>query len=90
MLWVSNRYQQGVHVIDPEAERVHRIRLGGVHREGESYSWYEAGGELAGIDYPGYSPKTIKTVERRPGGFNLQLFPGRFDQWVGAFALETG
>ncbi|WP_406302804.1 competence protein CoiA family protein [Streptomyces sp. NBC_00885] len=78
MLWVINRYQQGIHIIDPEARSICRADVGSVYRDGESHSWYEPGGELTGVEYPGYSPRTLKTVERRPGGFHIEGMKGRY------------
>lgn len=83
MLWVDNRYGQGVHIIDPENREVWRIDFDGLHRPGESYSWYEPGGEPAGVDYPGYSPRTLRKCSREQGGFKLSSTRGRFgNEWA--------
>jgi hypothetical protein len=83
MLWVENRYGQGVHIIDPESREVWRVAFEGLHRPGESYSWYGPGGEPAGVDYPGYSPRTLRKCSREPGGFKLSSTRGRFGkEWA--------
>lgn len=88
MLWANRRYGQGVQVIDPQERTVWRLDLTSVHRDGESYSWYEDG-ELTGVDYPGYTPRTLRTVHRRKAGFRLVAGPGRFgDRWAVAFAPD--
>lgn len=87
MLWVANRYGQGVPIIDPEARAIWVASLGSVHREGTSLSWYTPEGEPTGVDYPGKSLRKTKTVGRRRGGFRIRTVPGKFgDPWAIAFA----
>lgn len=81
MLWVVDRTGQGMHIIDPEAQSIRRIEFGSVYREGRSY------GELEGSDYLGYTPKTIKTVQRHQGGFRIKGVRGRSEkEWAILFA----
>ncbi|GAA1094866.1 competence protein CoiA [Nocardiopsis metallicus] len=83
MLWVDNRYGQGVHIIDPESREVWRIDFTNLHRSGESYSWYGPGGEPTGVDYPGYSPRTLRKCSRKRGGFKLSSTRGKFGkEWA--------
>ncbi|MFE1463944.1 competence protein CoiA [Streptomyces nigra] len=87
MLWVANRYGQGIPIIDPEARTISVASLGSIHRDGESRSWYDADGDLTGVDYQGRTLRKTKTVARRPGGFQFQMVPGKFgDRWAVAFA----
>lgn len=82
MLWVANRYGQGVQIIDPEARTISLASLGSIRRAGESHEWYTPEGDLTGVDYPGRTLKKTKCVVRRPGGFGLRTAPGLFgDRW---------
>ncbi|MFI2304664.1 competence protein CoiA [Actinacidiphila glaucinigra] len=78
MLWVANRYGQGVPIIDPENRDIWLASFGSVHREGTSLSWYTSQGELTGVDYPGRSLQKTKTVDRRRAGFRLLPVPGKY------------
>ena len=67
-----------------------RVDLEEVFRAGESREWYTEDGELTGVDYPGYTPRTIRTCTARRTGFRLTAEPGRFgDKWAIAFAPEV-
>lgn len=90
MLWVANRYGQGVHIIDPESREVWRVDFEGLHRPGESYSWYGPGGEPTGVDYPGYSPRTLRKCSRKRGGFKLGSTRGRFGKEWAILLLPEG
>ena len=79
MLWVANRYGDGVPIIDPEARSIRIAELARVVRPGESYEWYEEGGELAGVDYPDRVLRSTRKVPSlREGGFRLWFAPGKF------------
>lgn len=87
MLWVANRYDQGIPIIDPEQRSIWVAVLGSIRREGESYSWYTEDGDPTGVDYPGRTLRKTKTVGRRPGSFHFRLAPGKFgDRWAVAFS----
>jgi hypothetical protein len=87
MLWVDNRYGQGVPIIDPEERAIWVASLGSVHREGESYSWYTEDGDETGVDYPGRTLRKTKTVGRKRGTFRLRTVPGKFgDRWAVSFS----
>jgi hypothetical protein len=87
MLWVANRYGQGVQIIDPQAREIWNASLGRVRRAGESREWYTPDGDLTGVDYPGRTLRKTKSVVRRQGGFEPQLAPGKFgDRWSVVFS----
>ncbi|MFE2078018.1 competence protein CoiA [Streptomyces misionensis] len=87
MLWVSNRYGQGIPIIDPETRTITVASLGSIHRDGESRSWYDEHGDLTGAEYPGRTLRKTKTVNHQPGGFQFRMVPGKFrDRWAAAFA----
>ncbi|MBB4931413.1 uncharacterized protein YlaI [Lipingzhangella halophila] len=89
MLWADHRYGHGVHLIDPDGRAVWRAELSEVYREGESREWYDEDGDPTGVDYPGYVPKTIRTVQLHQAGFRLTSAPGLFgDAWSIVFAAE--
>ena len=90
MLWVVNRYGQGVPVIDPEQRAIQIAPLARVMRVGESYSWFEPGGIEAGVDYPDRVLRSTHTVlPLREGGFDLSFARGRFDRSVVVFGNES-
>lgn len=90
MLWVANRYGQGVQIIDPEAEEIWIAALGKVRRAGESREWYTPDGDRTGVDYPGRTLRKTKHVVRRPGGFVPGLAPGKFgDRWSVVFMSDA-
>lgn len=78
MMWVDNRYRQGVFVIDEHAGRMWRCRFGGIVRWGESYEWYTEDGEPDGITYPNRILKSTVTVSRRELGFTLTARPTHY------------
>lgn len=87
MLWVANRYGQGIPIIDPEERAVWVASLGSIHRDGESHEWYAEGGELTGVDYPGRTLRKTKSIVRTLGGFDFRLVAGKFgDSWAVSFA----
>jgi hypothetical protein len=91
MLWVANRYGQGVQIIDPQERRVWVAALGKVRRSSESREWYTPDGDLTGVVYPGRTLRKTKHVACRPGGFVLGLAPGKFgDRWSVVFTHDTG
>ncbi len=71
ILWVHDRYHQGVFVIDERAERMWRCNFGRIVRQGESRQWYTEDGELTGVNYPDQALKFTKTVSRTEVGFAL-------------------
>ncbi|TXS40082.1 competence protein CoiA [Streptomyces sp. OR43] len=82
MLWVSNRYGQGVQVIDPERRELWTASFGSIVRPGESHEWYTPEGDLTGVDYPGRTLRKTKSVGRRQAGFVPELRAGKFgDRW---------
>lgn len=86
MLWVANRYGQGVQIIDPQAREIQIAMLGKVQRAGESREWYTPDGDLTGVDYPGRTLRKTKSVTLRRGGFVPGLAPGKFgDRWAVVF-----
>lgn len=90
MLWVANRYGQGVQIIDPEVEQIWIASLGKVRRAGESREWYTPDGDLTGVDYPGRTLRKTKHVVRRPGGFVPGVAPGKFgDRWSVVFMNDA-
>ena len=78
MLWVANRYGQGIPIIDPEARAVWVASPGSIRRDGESHEWYTEGGELTGVDYPGRTLRKTKAIVRTLGGIHLRLVAGKF------------
>lgn len=80
ILWVHNRYHQGVFVIDERAGRLWRCDLGEIVRPGESREWYAEGGELTGVTYPDQTLKSTKTVSRTEVGFTLTSRRARYDK----------
>jgi hypothetical protein len=42
-------------------------------------------GDLTGVDYPGRTPKTIKTVCRQQVGFRIDAERSRFSEWAVCF-----
>ncbi|MFE5852525.1 competence protein CoiA [Streptomyces sp. NPDC056500] len=89
MLWVSNRYGQGVQMIDPQTRELWAASFGKIRRPGESHEWYTPEGDLTGVDYPGRTLRKTKSVGRRRAGFIPQLAPGKFgDRWSLVFAGE--
>lgn len=89
MLWVANRYGQGVQIIDPQVREIHVAALGKVRRAGESREWYTPDGDRTGIDYPGRTLRKTKHVTRQRAGFVPALAPGKFgDRWSVLFTPE--
>lgn len=83
MLWVANRYGQGVQIIAPDTREVWLASLSKVRRAGESREWYTPDGDLTGVDYPGRTLRKTKYVTRRRVGFVPGLAPGKFgDRWA--------
>ncbi|MDX3229409.1 competence protein CoiA [Streptomyces sp. ME19-01-6] len=78
MVWVANRYGQGVQIIDPQAREMWVATLGAIRRPGESREWYTPDGDLTGVDYPGRRLRKTKHVALCRGGFVLALAPGKF------------
>ncbi|GIF48186.1 competence protein CoiA-like protein [Asanoa ferruginea] len=66
MRWFNNRYKAGVFLLDAPNEEMWWVQFGSAGREGSSYDWYEQGGTLSGVDYPG---RTLVATKR--------LFPER-------------
>jgi hypothetical protein len=76
MLWASNRYGQGIQIIDPETRAIWIAEPKSVHREQDA--------EFA--PSPWRKLKKTKNIIRRPGGFNLSAAPGKFgDKWSMVF-----
>lgn len=88
MLWVVNRYRKGVHVIDASAPAMWKLTMSGVDREGESYQWYTEDGDPTGVDYPGRTLKTVKTIERWRVGFRVGATRSRFNEWAVHFMAD--
>lgn len=89
MMWVANRYDQGIPIIAPEEQAIWVASLGSIRRDGESRSWYTEDGDLTGVDYPGRTLRKTKTVGRRQGSFRFRLVPGKFgDPWAVSFENE--
>jgi hypothetical protein len=78
MLWVANRYGQGVQIIDPSHRAITIATLSSVHRDGDSREWYTPEGELTGVSYSGRTLRKTKYVTRQIGGFGLRTAPGKF------------
>lgn len=78
VLWVDNRFGQGVFVLDVDAGAVWRLTLGSAF-------------EREGYDQDGnthfYQPRTLKYVTSTPAAFALTCRPGRYDkEWAVIFA----
>lgn len=87
MLWVVNRYGQGVPIIDPVARTIHVAHLSRVMRFGETREWYTEHGDLTGFtssDRVLRKTRRVDSLTQR--GFRLTLVPGKFgDHWAVAF-----
>lgn len=85
MRWVANRYGVGIHVID--SSTMWNLDLDSVHREGETYTWYERGEEMY-EDYPGRTLRATKTVTRQRVSFRITASRTRFSEWAIQFVDE--
>lgn len=79
MLWVDNRFGQGVFVLDVDDAAVWHLRLGSAF-EREGYD------EYGDVHY--YQPRTLKHVTCTPAEFDLTFLPGRYtNEWAVVFPL---
>jgi hypothetical protein len=73
MLWVANRFGQGMFVLDVDAGAVWRLKLSSVF------------GQDGDVHY--YQPRTLKYVTSSTAEFVLTCRPGRYDkEWAVIFA----
>ncbi len=90
MLWVVNRYDHGILIIDPEQRTIQVPLLAGVKRAAESYSWRGPHGVQAGVDRPERALRNTRTVlPLLPGGFDLSFATGRFGDSVVIFGRNS-
>lgn len=80
MIWVDNRYGQGVHIIDPEARQMWAADLRGVYRDQDT--------EYASS--PLRALRKTRRIARRQAGFLPALAPGKFgDRWSVVFTADA-
>lgn len=80
MLWVANRYGQGVHIVDPESRQMWAAGLSGAYREQDT--------EYASS--PLRALRKTRHVVRRQAGFLPALAPGKFgDRWSVVFVEDS-
>lgn len=83
MLWVDNRYEQGIFVLDLNDPMVWNVELGS---PAARYSeWYTEDG---GAQSSSYLPRTLRCPIKHAAGFSLSRTPGKFEEWAVIFSRE--
>lgn len=75
LLWVDNRFRQGVFMLDVDAEEMWNVTLSAASTRYPDWD-----------DGFGYTPKTLRYPKRRPASFALNWRPGRYaNEWAIVF-----